>query len=69
MGVWGFPLSVYLNPNHKVRTSDVNLPMGYIGLAIDIYLFVIPLLAVSKLKSLTFRKRVGIALLFSAGFM
>ncbi|KAI9642390.1 hypothetical protein NHQ30_009194 [Ciborinia camelliae] len=46
-----------------------SLPTGIVGLVLDTYLFLVPLVAVSRLKNMTIRKRFAIALIFGAGFL
>ncbi|KAF7920923.1 hypothetical protein EAE99_007775 [Botrytis elliptica] len=67
--VWAFPLSRYYNATNTQKAQTLNLPKGIFGLTTDIFLFVVPVVAVSKLKLMTTRKKLGILLIFSTGFL
>ncbi|KAM0168254.1 hypothetical protein ACHAPF_011184 [Botrytis cinerea] len=47
-------------------TQKLTIPIAAVGLAIDVFLFAIPLLAVSKLHMAT-KKKLGVALIFATG--
>ncbi|TGO14764.1 hypothetical protein BTUL_0048g00020 [Botrytis tulipae] len=47
-------------------TQKLTIPIAAVGLAIDVFLFIIPLLAVSKLHMAT-RKKLGVGLIFATG--
>ncbi|TGO44117.1 hypothetical protein BCON_0600g00040 [Botryotinia convoluta] len=47
-------------------TQKLTIPIAAVGLAIDVFLFVIPLLAVSKLHMAT-KKKLGVGLIFATG--
>ncbi|TGO07037.1 hypothetical protein BTUL_0342g00040 [Botrytis tulipae] len=65
--LWSFPLSIYFVVDNTIKGQSLNIPKGIFGLVVDIYLFLIPLVAVSALKSATIRKKLGILLVFSTG--
>ncbi|KAF7881543.1 hypothetical protein EAF00_011912 [Botryotinia globosa] len=67
--IWAFPLSRYYNATNTLKAQTLNLPKGIFGLLTDILLFVVPVVAVSKLKLMTTRKKVGILLIFSTGLL
>ncbi|TGO46138.1 hypothetical protein BOTNAR_0611g00040 [Botryotinia narcissicola] len=67
--IWAFPLSRYYNATNTQKAQTLNLPKGIFGLTTVIFLFVVPVVAVSKLKLMTARKKVGILLIFSTGFL
>ncbi|KAF7904888.1 uncharacterized protein EAF01_005410 [Botrytis porri] len=48
--------------------QTLSLPRAIVGFIIDIYLIIIPLIAVSKLKP-TPRKKIGVGLIFATGFI
>ncbi|KAF7895845.1 hypothetical protein EAF00_005860 [Botryotinia globosa] len=47
-------------------TQKLTIPIAAVGLAIDVFLFIIPLLAVSKLHMAT-KKKLGVGLIFATG--
>ncbi|KAF7886491.1 uncharacterized protein EAF01_011169 [Botrytis porri] len=47
-------------------TRKLTIPIAAVGLALDVFLFIIPLLAVSKLHMAT-KKKLGVALIFATG--
>ncbi|TGO17536.1 hypothetical protein BPAE_0423g00020 [Botrytis paeoniae] len=47
-------------------TQKLTIPIAAVGLALDVFLFVIPLLAVSKLHMAT-KKKLGVGLIFATG--
>ncbi|KAF7852715.1 hypothetical protein EAF04_010909 [Stromatinia cepivora] len=51
--------------NHQ---RDLSIPTAAVGLALDCYFFILPLIAVSKLKMKP-RKKLGVALIFATGFL
>lgn len=75
---WSFPhghqsiVQYYVSLGDQNKKSDVtqvaSIPMASVGLAIDIYLFIVPLIAVSKLH-MTLRKKIGVASIFGAGIL
>lgn len=74
---WGFPhghesiVQYYVslgNTNGPTPPEVASVPMSSVGLVIDIYLFIVPLLAVSRLR-MTLRKKLGAASIFTAGFL
>ncbi|RAL66960.1 hypothetical protein DID88_007742 [Monilinia fructigena] len=67
--LWSFPLSIYMNADNSIRSQRLSTPAGIVGLITDIYLFIVPLVAVSMLLEMTFRKRVGIVMIFGTGFL
>lgn len=67
--LWSFPLSIYFVVDNTIKGQLLNLPKGIFGLVIDLYLFLIPLVAVSTLKTTTIRKKLGILLVFSTGVL
>ncbi|TGO49384.1 hypothetical protein BCON_0211g00010 [Botryotinia convoluta] len=66
--VWAFPLSRYYNATNTHKVQTLNLPKGIFSLTTDIFLFVVPMVVVSKLKLIATRKKVGILSIFSTGF-
>ncbi|ESZ93166.1 hypothetical protein SBOR_6445 [Sclerotinia borealis F-4128] len=50
------------------RSNITSVPTASVGLAIDIYLFVVPLIAVSGLK-MQRKKKVGVGLIFTTGVL
>ncbi|QSZ29966.1 hypothetical protein DSL72_004484 [Monilinia vaccinii-corymbosi] len=67
--LWAFPLSVYLVPDDAIRSEKLSVPAGIVGLLTDIYLFLVPLIAVSSLKNMTIHKKIGIVMIFGTGFL
>lgn len=67
--IWGFPLSRYYDASNTQKVQTLNLPLGIFGLITDVFLFLVPMVAVSRLKSMTARKKLGILLIFSTGFL
>ncbi|KAM3150403.1 hypothetical protein ABEW05_009295 [Botrytis cinerea] len=67
--IWGFPLSRYYVASNTQKVQTLNLPKGIFGLITDVFLFLVPMVAVSRLKSMTMRKKMGILLIFSTGFL
>ena len=53
---------------HNRLQEEIAIPVGLVGLLTDIYLLILPSLAVSKLKLPTARK-IGLMLIFGTGFM
>ena len=53
---------------HNRLQDEIAIPVGVVGLLTDIYLLILPSLAVSKLQLQTARK-IGLMLIFSTGFM
>ncbi|KAG4033762.1 hypothetical protein MFRU_004g02650 [Monilinia fructicola] len=51
-----------------LRATILSVPMSSVGLGIDVYLFLLPLIAVSKLH-LPMRKRIPVFLMFSVGLL
>lgn len=80
--LWYFPVAiatlVWTTPPHGENfvysivsdgiftTRKLTIPIAAVGLAIDVFLFVIPLLAVSKLHMAT-KKKLGVGLIFATG--
>ncbi|KAF7911959.1 uncharacterized protein EAE98_011716 [Botrytis deweyae] len=80
--LWYFPVAiatlVWTTPPHGENfvyslisdgiftTQKLTIPIAAVGLAIDVFLFVIPLLAVSKLHMAT-KKKLGVGLIFATG--
>ncbi|TGO45182.1 hypothetical protein BOTNAR_0691g00030 [Botryotinia narcissicola] len=80
--LWYFPVAiatlVWTTPPHGENfvyslvsdgiftTQKLTIPIAAVGLAIDVFLFVIPLLAVSKLQMAT-KKKLGVGLIFATG--
>ncbi|MCJ1394806.1 hypothetical protein MMC18_007686 [Xylographa bjoerkii] len=59
--------------SHQVSQNEqyalaVSVPQSAVGLAIDIYILVLPIVAVSKLQ-LTTRRKIGIMAIFMTGFL
>ncbi|KAJ8059425.1 hypothetical protein OCU04_012369 [Sclerotinia nivalis] len=50
------------------RAIELSIPTAAVGMAIDIYLFIVPLVAVSGLK-MKRRKKIGVASLFATGIV
>lgn len=48
--------------------ADLSVPISSVGLALDILLFLIPVVAVFRLKA-NRRKKIGLALIFGTGFL
>ncbi|KAF7952627.1 hypothetical protein EAE96_005859 [Botrytis aclada] len=68
-GVWAFPLSIYFVADNAIKAQALNLPKGAFDLVTDVYLFLVPMVAVSRLDMMTMRKKLGILLIFSTGFL
>ncbi|KAF7853147.1 uncharacterized protein EAF02_012090 [Botrytis sinoallii] len=80
--LWYFPVAiatlVWTTPPHGENfvyslisdgiftTQKLTIPIAAVGLALDVFLFVIPLLAVSKLHMAT-KKKLGVGLIFATG--
>lgn len=58
-----------MDADNSIRSQKLSTPAGIVGLVTDIYLFIVPLVAVSMLMEMTFRKRVGIVMIFGTGFL
>lgn len=50
------------------RARDLSVPQSAIGLALDLYIVIIPIIAVIKLQ-LPRRRKIGIVLIFMTGVM
>ncbi|TGO32013.1 hypothetical protein BHYA_0365g00030 [Botrytis hyacinthi] len=55
--VWAFPLSRYYNAMNTQKAQTLNLPKGIFSLTSDIFLLVVPVVAVSKINLMTTRKK------------
>ncbi|APA12736.1 hypothetical protein SS1G_08147 [Sclerotinia sclerotiorum 1980 UF-70] len=64
----GTPWRHQIFSNSSFRMQSLSLPRGVVGLIIDVYSILIPLIAVSKLH-LTPKKKTGVALIFATGFI
>ncbi|KAJ8059428.1 hypothetical protein OCU04_012372 [Sclerotinia nivalis] len=59
----------HLFTDAPLRLQKTSFPTAAIGMTIDIFLFIVPLIAISKLKGLNCRKKIGAALIFATGFL
>ncbi|KAF7951247.1 uncharacterized protein EAE97_002798 [Botrytis byssoidea] len=57
----------HLFTSRMIKQNFLSIPTAVVGLAIDYYLFILPMIALNKLK-LTQRKRLGAGLIFATGF-
>ncbi|KAJ8067642.1 hypothetical protein OCU04_003250 [Sclerotinia nivalis] len=64
----GTPWRHQIFSNSSFRMQSLSLPRGVVSLIIDVYLIIVPLIAVSKLH-LTPKKKAGVALIFATGFI
>ncbi|CAD6448854.1 35f89424-9757-4290-bbdf-f4b60c6ae6a9 [Sclerotinia trifoliorum] len=64
----GTPWRHQILSTSTLRMQSLSLPRGIVGLIIDVYLIIIPLIAVSKLH-LTPKKKAGVSFIFAAGFI
>lgn len=54
------------SPRFTVRAKRLSIPISAVGLAIDIFLLVLPIRAVTQLK-LPNRRKIGVLILFATG--
>ncbi|TGO73697.1 hypothetical protein BELL_0340g00070 [Botrytis elliptica] len=57
----------HLFTSRMIQQNALSIPTAVAGLAIDCYLFVLPIIALNKLK-MTRRKKLGAGLIFATGF-
>ncbi|TGO22332.1 hypothetical protein BPAE_0172g00130 [Botrytis paeoniae] len=57
----------HLFTSRMIRQNALSIPTAVVGLAIDCYLFILPMIALNKLK-MTRRKKLGAGLIFATGF-
>ncbi|KAF7895420.1 hypothetical protein EAF00_007234 [Botryotinia globosa] len=57
----------HLFTSRMIKQNSLSIPTAVVGLAIDCYLFILPMIALNKLK-LTRGKRLGAGLIFATGF-
>ena len=57
----------FTNPRY-LKSLNLNMPIAIGSLILDVYIFLLPLVAVPKLR-LSPRKKVGVAAVFATGFM
>ncbi|KAJ8070893.1 hypothetical protein OCU04_001252 [Sclerotinia nivalis] len=71
---WSFPhigetfVEHYLKAVGVIKSQELSIPTAVVGLAIDVYLFLVPALAVSGLK-MQRRKKIAVMLIFATGFL
>ncbi|CAD6446968.1 e7e449d0-169c-45ab-8012-9beda1504f11 [Sclerotinia trifoliorum] len=71
---WSFPhigetfVEHYLKAVGAIKSQELSIPTASVGLTIDVYLFLIPALAVSGLK-MQRKKKVAVMLIFTTGFL
>ena len=53
---------------HYIAGANIAIPTGVLGLATDIFVFVLPIPAVMGLQ-LAFRKKIGVLIVFALGFL
>ncbi|KAF5869878.1 putative integral membrane protein [Botrytis fragariae] len=56
----------HLFTSRMIRQNALSIPTAVVGLAIDCYLFILPMIALNKLK-MTRRKKLGAGLIFAIG--
>ncbi|KAI9644440.1 hypothetical protein NHQ30_006461 [Ciborinia camelliae] len=62
----GQPFAVHIASSGLTHSRSLSVPTACVGLAVDVCLFIIPLLAVSKLQ-MPRKKKLGVALIFATG--
>ncbi|MCJ1306973.1 hypothetical protein MMC25_000617 [Agyrium rufum] len=60
-------LELDTDPRYMIPLYHLSIPITTISLCVDVYIFVLPMLGVAKLK-LSPRRRVGVVLVFLTGF-
>ncbi|KAK8901035.1 hypothetical protein QC760_010491 [Botrytis cinerea] len=58
----------HLFTQRMIQQNLLSVPTAVVGLAIDCYLFILPIIALNKLK-MTRRKKLGAGLIFATGFL
>ncbi|CCD50298.1 hypothetical protein BofuT4_P089850.1 [Botrytis cinerea T4] len=58
----------HLFTQRMIQQNLLSVPTAVVGLAVDCYLFILPIIALNKLK-MTRRKKLGAGLIFATGFL
>ena len=53
---------------NETNSLKMSVPQSAVGLAIDLYILILPMMAVSKLQ-LPLRRKIGVALIFMTGLL
>ena len=64
----GQTLVASLQNPRTARAFNITYPVGSVGLALDVYILILPIAGVSKLQ-LPFRRKIGVMAVFLTGFM
>lgn len=71
---WSFPhigetfVEHYLKAVGVIKSQELSMPTAAVGLAIDVYLCLVPALAVSGLR-MQRKKKIAVMLIFMTGFL
>lgn len=64
----GQTLAEHQQTPREAKATQVTIPVGSVGLAIDVFILILPIVGVSKLQ-LPLRRKIGVMAVFLTGLM